>query len=81
MGLLALSIAPGIAICIFIYVKDKYNKESLGLLLVSFILDMFSTTPAIILQNASGISVESLADKCTAQVAFFFIKYTLTNHT
>ena len=36
MGLLALAIAPGIAICFFIYFKDKYNKEPLGLLLMSF---------------------------------------------
>ena len=71
MGLLALSIAPGIAICIFIYVKDKYNREPLGLLLVSFILGMLSTIPAILLQLLSGISVENLAGKSMVQVAFF----------
>ncbi len=27
MGLLALAIAPGIAICLFIYFKDKHNRE------------------------------------------------------
>ena len=77
---MALSITPGIAICIFIYVKDKYNKESLGLLLVSFILSMFSTIPVIILQKSFGISIESLADNGTAQIAFFAIKYKLNNH-
>ena len=50
MGLLALAIAPGIAICLFIYFKDKYNKEPLGLLLWLFILGMFSTIPAVIIQ-------------------------------
>jgi protease PrsW len=52
MGLLALAIAPGIAICLFIYFKDKYNKEPLGLLLLSFILGMLSIIPALIIQVA-----------------------------
>ena len=50
MVLLALAIAPGIAICIFIYLKDKYNKEPLGLLLWSFFLGMLSIIPAVIIQ-------------------------------
>jgi protease PrsW len=54
MGLLALAIAPGIAICIFIYLKDKYNKEPLGLLIMSFILGMVSTAPALIIQLLYG---------------------------
>lgn len=71
MGLLALAIAPGIAICIFIYLKDKYNREPLGLLLVSFILGMFSTIPAIILQLLSNTSLESLEGKTIIAVAIF----------
>ena len=50
MGLLALAVAPGIAICIFIYLKDKYNKEPIGLLIWGFILGMLSIIPAIIIQ-------------------------------
>ena len=50
MGLLALAIAPGIAICIFIYFKDKYNKEPLGLLLLSFFMCMIAIIPAIVIQ-------------------------------
>jgi RsiW-degrading membrane proteinase PrsW (M82 family) len=71
MGLLALSIAPGIAICIFIYFKDKYNKEPMWLLLISFVLGMLSTIPAVIVQAATGISIENLAGKSLQQVAFF----------
>ncbi|MGC4104160.1 PrsW family glutamic-type intramembrane protease [Ferruginibacter sp.] len=48
MGLLALAVAPGIAICLFIYAKDKYNKEPLWLILVSFILGALSIVPALI---------------------------------
>lgn len=71
MGLMALAVAPGVAICIFIYLKDKYNREPLGLLLVSFILGMFSIIPAIILQLLSHTSLESLAGKTITQVAIF----------
>ncbi len=50
MGLLALSIAPGIAICIFIYLKDKYNREPLGLLVLSFFMGILAIIPAVIIQ-------------------------------
>jgi protease PrsW len=71
MGLLALAIAPGLAICIFIYLKDKYNKEPLGLLVVSFILGMLSIIPAIILEKTFGISMENLGSASLTSVAVF----------
>lgn len=71
MGLLALSIAPGIAICFFIYLKDKYNREPLWMLLISFLLGMLSTIPALLIQMLSGISLERLAGKSILQVAFY----------
>jgi len=71
MWLLALSIAPGIAICIFIFFKDRYNKEPVGRLLVSFILGMFSTIPAIIIQMFSGTSLDNLEGMSYQDVAFF----------
>jgi protease PrsW len=71
MVLLALSIAPGIAISLFIYLKDRYNREPVPLLLVSFLLGMLSTLPAIALQMMSGISLETLAGKSIQQVAIF----------
>ncbi len=71
MGLLALAIAPGIAICIFIYFKDKYNKEPLGLLIMSFILGMLSTVPAVIIQLVFKTSVEDMQGQSMLQVAAF----------
>ena len=71
MKLLALSIAPGIAICLFVYLKDKQEKEPIWLLLISFLLGMLSTIPAVIIQMLSGISLESLAGKSYQQIAFF----------
>jgi protease PrsW len=52
MGLLALAIAPGIVICLFIYFKDKYNREPLGLMLLSFIMGVLSIVPAFFIQVA-----------------------------
>jgi protease PrsW len=52
MGLLALAIAPGIVICLFIYFKDKYNREPLGLMLLSFIMGILSIVPAFFIQVA-----------------------------
>ncbi|MBK8520169.1 MAG: PrsW family intramembrane metalloprotease [Chitinophagaceae bacterium] len=50
MGLLALAIAPGIAICLFIYFKDKHNREPVWLMLISFIMGVVSIAPALIIQ-------------------------------
>lgn len=52
MGLLALAIAPGIVICLFIYFKDKHNKEPFWLMLLSFILGVLSIIPAFLIQVA-----------------------------
>ena len=48
MSLLALAVAPGIAVCLFIYFKDRYNKEPIIWLILCFILGMLSTIPAIV---------------------------------
>lgn len=71
MGLLALSIAPGIAICLFIYLKDKYNREPIGLLVWSFILGMLSTIPAIIIQIFFTKPVEEIMGEGIFYTAVF----------
>ena len=71
MGLLALSIAPGIAICLFIYFKDRHNKEPIGLLLMSFVLGMLATVPAIIIQLLSGSSLDEMESKSYKDIAVF----------
>lgn len=50
MLLLALALAPAIAIIFYIYSKDKYEKEPFKNLAISFILGVLSTVPAIIIQ-------------------------------
>jgi len=54
MILLALAIAPGIAICLFIYSRDKYEREPLRYLIISFVLGMISTIPPLIVQLLAG---------------------------
>ncbi|NSL88023.1 PrsW family glutamic-type intramembrane protease [Chitinophaga solisilvae] len=50
MMLLALAIAPGLAICLFIYALDKYDREPVGLLLKCFILGMLCVVLPLVLQ-------------------------------
>lgn len=54
MLLLALAIAPGIAICLFIYSLYRYGKESLRQLTVAFVLGMVGTIPPLLLQLLAG---------------------------
>jgi len=52
MFLLALALAPAIAIIFYIYSKDKYEREPFKNLMISFLLGVLSTVPAIIIQLA-----------------------------
>lgn len=53
--LAALAAAPGLAISIFIYWKDKFDREPKRLLIRSFFLGALSTIPAIILSLAGQV--------------------------
>ncbi len=43
LTLFGLALAPGLAIALFIYLKDKHEKEPFGLLLLSFVYGVLST--------------------------------------
>lgn len=51
LELLLLSIAPGIAFGLWIYLKDKYDKEPLYLLFKVFIFGCLCTIPTLIVEN------------------------------
>ncbi|HEY1201507.1 MAG TPA: PrsW family glutamic-type intramembrane protease [Niastella sp.] len=51
LSLLALAVAPGAAITLYIYSRDKYDREPLKPLLISFLLGALATVPAIFIQN------------------------------
>jgi RsiW-degrading membrane proteinase PrsW (M82 family) len=49
LELIALAIAPGLAIGIYIFWKDKWEKEPLHWLLFAFLLGMVSVVPTVLL--------------------------------
>jgi protease PrsW len=71
MLLLALAIAPGIAISLYIYSKDRYEREPLGYLIVSFFLGMISTIPALIIQLIAGDITKKASSHIILSYAFF----------
>ena len=54
MALIALALAPVLAIIWFIYLKDKYEPEPIKHILISFFLGCLSVIPAIILEWSFG---------------------------
>lgn len=71
MLLLALSIAPGIAISLFIFLKDQFNREPKLKLLVCFLLGCLSVIPAIIIQIIFTKPTEQLLGQGILYTAFF----------
>lgn len=53
-SLIALAIAPAAAIMLYIYKKDKHEKEPLRLLVRSFIAGALSIIPAVVLESLGG---------------------------
>lgn len=51
MILLALTLAPCVAIVLYIIYKDKYEKEPLRYLIISFILGCITIVPAVLLEE------------------------------
>ncbi|HVT86106.1 MAG TPA: PrsW family glutamic-type intramembrane protease [Chitinophagaceae bacterium] len=67
MQYVALGAAPGIAICLFIFYRDLYNKEPAQNLIISFILGCIAILPAIGFENSFGY----LNDGTTSGIALF----------
>jgi len=54
MDLLAIALAPGLAIILFILYRDKFNREPAGVMALSFLYGVLSTIPALGLEIAAG---------------------------
>ncbi|NLR57169.1 PrsW family intramembrane metalloprotease [Chitinophaga polysaccharea] len=54
MMLLALAVAPGFAICLFIYLIDKYDREPTSLLIKSFLLGMGCVVFPLVIQGLAA---------------------------
>jgi RsiW-degrading membrane proteinase PrsW (M82 family)/ribosomal protein S18 acetylase RimI-like enzyme len=53
MLLLALAVAPGLAICLYFFTRAIYNPEPVRYLLMSFLLGMLMIIPAFIIETTS----------------------------
>ncbi|MEO6313498.1 MAG: PrsW family glutamic-type intramembrane protease [Chitinophagaceae bacterium] len=69
MLLLALAIAPGLAIILYIYRKDIYDREPKRYLLFSFFLGMLGVIPAFILEKAGSFIFGSMGR--SSPIAFY----------
>lgn len=67
MEFIALAIAPGIAICLYIFYRDIYNREPKFNLIISFILGCAAIVPAIFFEEAFMYT----SDGTVAGVAIF----------
>lgn len=67
MQYIALALAPGIAICMYFFYKDVYNREPKLNLIVSFIFGCIAIIPAVFLEQAFQYTV----DGSIAGVAIF----------
>ncbi len=51
MLLIALALAPGLAITFYIYYQDKYDREPLKFLVISFLLGMIAVLPVYLIES------------------------------
>ena len=72
MLLLGLAVAPGLAICLYIFYRDKYNREPAFTLLRSFVWGLVVTVPAVAIEMmAKDLTSETVAGIIIS--SFFFI--------
>jgi RsiW-degrading membrane proteinase PrsW (M82 family)/ribosomal protein S18 acetylase RimI-like enzyme len=72
MLLLGLAVAPGLAICLFIFYRDKYNREPAFTLLMSFVWGLLTTLPAVAIEmGADALASESVTGVIIS--SFFFV--------
>jgi RsiW-degrading membrane proteinase PrsW (M82 family) len=78
MLLFALSIAPGLAISLYIFLKDQFNREPKLKLFICFLLGCLSILPALLLEIVGGNLVEFLWGKsiyATAILAYVVVGF------
>jgi RsiW-degrading membrane proteinase PrsW (M82 family) len=78
MLLLALAIAPGLAISLYIFFKDQYNREPRRHLVISFFLGILSAGIALLMETfLIGLSSAYLPESIgrTAVYAFLFVAF------
>jgi RsiW-degrading membrane proteinase PrsW (M82 family) len=70
MNWLLLAIAPGIAISLYVILKDEYNKEPRRHLLFSFLLGMAAIFPALVIESLLSLVQDGPYFKTIPGIAF-----------
>ena len=73
--LLSLALAPGAAIGLYIYLKDRHEREPLGLLIRSFFFGTLSILIALVLSEVIGLFITINEEDASEQAvhAFFVV--------
>jgi RsiW-degrading membrane proteinase PrsW (M82 family) len=77
LELFGLALAPGAAIILYIYLKDKHEREPLLLLMVSFIYGIFSTLITLMISLPVSMLVELRANDVVHEFYSAFFKVAL----
>jgi RsiW-degrading membrane proteinase PrsW (M82 family) len=75
--LLGIALAPGAAIMLFIYLKDKHEREPLSLLLISFLYGTFSTMVTLSISFPVNFFIVLQPDDLVHEVYDAFLKVAL----
>ncbi|MDZ4715022.1 MAG: PrsW family glutamic-type intramembrane protease [Cytophagales bacterium] len=73
LSLLAISSAPGACIVVYIYLKDKHEKEPVGLLIKSFIYGILSVLVTFVLSAPLQMFVPTDEENLSQQAVHAFI--------
>ena len=76
--LIALTIGPGIAIAMYIYMRDRFDKEPRKLLLKCFLWGGFSIIPAIIIESAAFQFIVPIQNDLLFLLLYTFVVIALT---
>ena len=77
LSLLSLALAPGCAIILYIYLKDKHEKEPLSLLLTSFFYGCISTVVTLSISYPVNLLILTKEDDVIQQFFNAFFKVAL----
>ncbi len=72
--LFAIALAPGVAIMLYIYLKDKHEREPLSLLLISFIYGIFSALVTLMITIPVETLITLRADDLLHEFVDAFLK-------
>lgn len=73
MLLLALAIAPGLAIILFIIYRDRFDREPRWTLLMSFVWGVLATVPAMVFEIAADSQFQAVGITGTILFTFLFV--------